>query len=338
MTASPKKRIFVCKRGGLGDVILATPILRGLKKLYPNSHIALMTFHNAKELMTGLPFIDEVIPYDKKQDSSLTIIRKIWRYDMAIFLDLQYRPALLAWLARIPVRVGLKHKRESLLTHAVLEDPRFDETYEPVNFAHLLEKGLGITLDTDLTQLTVAAVTKSVKQSAEKLLKIVGVSNEPFIAIAPFTAYKPKDWPFVNYVELVNQLQQHFSYPIVLLGGPADTARVMPCKAINLVGKTSLLEMVYLIQQAKLLIGSCSGHMHVASAVKTPMVILYGPGSSERWAPKRGATVVSLNLPCSPCDSQGVCADNRCMQDLPVSQVYEAIDHVLQSNNRSDEC
>lgn len=335
MTAIPQKRIFVSKRGGLGDVILATPILRGLKEKYPHSHIALMTFYNAKDLMTGLPFIDEVIPYDKKKDNSLALIKKIWRYDMALFLDLQYRPALLAWLARIPVRVGLKHKREWLLTHAVGEDSCFDEIYEPLNFANILERGLGLKLENDLTKLEVATVSEAARQSAEKLLTAVGLSNQPFIAVAPFTAYEPKDWPFENYVELIDQLEQQYSYPVVLLGGAADAARVMPCKAINLVGKTSLMEMVYLIQQAKLLIGSCSGHMHVASAVKTPMVTLYGPGSSNRWAPKQGATVVSMNLPCSPCDSQAVCGDNRCMQDLPVSQVYEAIGRALQSTNRS---
>ncbi|MDU2063346.1 MAG: glycosyltransferase family 9 protein [Sporomusaceae bacterium] len=330
------KKIFVSKRGGLGDALLATPILRGIKEKYPNSKLTVMIFPNAYDFISGLPFVDEVIAYDKKKNSSLSVIKKIWKFDIAIFLDWQYRPALLAWLARVPIRTGIAHKRRKLLTHPVALAPDFDSIYEPINFSNILEEGIGLHLDTDLTKLEIAPIPETAQQSVSHLLAQAGIGNQPYIAMAPFTAYAPKDWPFASYVELVAKLQAATSYPILMIGGPQDQSRVLPSKAINLVGKTSLLEMAELIRRAKVLVGSCSGHMHVAAAVDTPVVVLYGPGSSARWAPKKRAAIVSLNLPCSPCDSHGVCEVNRCMLELSVDTVYSAVMDTLRSLDRRE--
>ena len=82
------KRIFVCKCGGVGDVIFTTPVLAALKKRYPDSYITLLTFPNAVEIIKGLPFIDDIIPLNKSYRGMISLIQKIWKYDLALLLDI----------------------------------------------------------------------------------------------------------------------------------------------------------------------------------------------------------------------------------------------------------
>jgi ADP-heptose:LPS heptosyltransferase len=102
------KNILISNRAGIGDVILTTPILRALKDKFPDSKVTLMISPNSIQVVNGLDFIDEIITYDKKKDSVWKIVKHIWRYDIALCLDFKYRTVVMAYLAGIPVRAGLK--------------------------------------------------------------------------------------------------------------------------------------------------------------------------------------------------------------------------------------
>lgn len=92
------KKIFVSKQGGIGDVLISTPVLAEIKKYYPDSKLMLMIFPNAVDMVQGISFIDEIIAYDKKNMSFYSLWRKLLGYDVAILLDLSYRPAMAAAL------------------------------------------------------------------------------------------------------------------------------------------------------------------------------------------------------------------------------------------------
>lgn len=322
-------KIFISKQAGIGDVMVLTPILAELKKLYPHSKITLMIFPNAVDVVAGLPFVDEVFSYDKKKDSIWKVIKKMWGHDVALLFDLQYRPALLAFLARIPIRLGIAHKRKLWLTHSLPWQVHMDHIYEPYVFAEILQCTLGISIETNkLDKLYFPPILASDEQAVANLLKEYGLSpNEPYIACSPMTALYLKNWPTEKWKELFERLYERYKVPVIIFGNyGTENALWNIYGAINLTGKTSLRQAAYIIKNARLLVNSCSLPIHIATAYETPSVVLYGYGDPNRWAPRKKCTIVSANLSCSPCDGYigTQCENPKCMQAITVDEVFLA--------------
>ncbi|VBB09308.1 Hypothetical protein LUCI_4598 [Lucifera butyrica] len=333
----PKQRFFISKLGGIGDVILVTPVLQKIKDNIPDAEIVISVYGNAREVLEGLPYIDEVIVYEKSTKDLIRVVKRVWGFEYAIFFDLAYRPALMSWLAGIKKRVGITHKRKWLLTNPLEEDSVGFNKYEPYNMANILKLGAGINVtDDDLTHLNIAERSVADKEYIDHLMNQAGLTNGNFITIAPFTAFAPKDWPEENYIRLIQLLKTEYRLPIVLVGVPKNLDRAKPIEeaggVINFVGKTSFLQMAELIHRSSIIIGSCSGHMHAAAAVGTPAVVLYGPGDPERWAPKHKCKVIYLNYSCSPCDTDGrtqTCGERPCLNNIAPELVVDATKEFL---------
>lgn len=327
-------KIFVSKQAGIGDVVLLTPILAELKRQYPNSKITLMTFPNALDAVVGLPFVDEVFFYDKNKDSIWKVIKKMWRHDVALLFDLQYRPALAACLARIPVRIGLAHKRKFWLTHSLPWEKHMDHTYEPYVFAEILQRTIGIELPREnLDKIYFPPISYNEEQVMANALEQYGFSiNTPYIACSPKTAFYLKDWPRENWRQLFSQLYDEYKIPVVVFGNYGKNNGLWDMHGvINLCGKTSLREVAFIIKNAKLLVNSCSLPIHIAAAFETPSVILYGYTDPKRWAPRENCIIVAANLPCSPCDGyNGIeCKNPKCMQAITVEEVFVACRNLI---------
>lgn len=327
------KKIFVSKQAGIGDVILTTPVLASLKKQFPAAAITLMTFPNAVEAVRGLPFLDEVFSYDKKRDSVRKVMDKMRRADLALLLDLQYRPALLAFLARIPLRVGLAHKRRFWLTHPVAWDEAMDHTYEPHVMAGIAERAIGLSLPrTDLDELFFAEPSAADHAWVDQLLAVQGIEKgKSYLACSPVTAHYLKDWPMENWLQLFTRIYDEFALPAVIFGGAETIIEGRFSRFANVCGQTSLAQAACLVKRSKLLVGSCSLPVHMAAAWGIPSVALYGVTDFRRWAPRRNCTVITADLACSPCDGyRGTnCTDNRCMRQISVDEVYEACKTML---------
>jgi len=328
-------KIFVSKQAGIGDVVLLTPILAELKRKYPNSKITIMTLPNAFDVVVGLPFVDEVFSYDKKKDSIWKVIKKMWGHDIALLFDLQYRPAFAAFLAGIPVRIGLAHKRKLWLTHSLPWERYMDHTYEPYVFAEILQRTLGIELAREkLTKVYVSPIPAQEEQASVNALAQYGFSiSSPYIACSPQTALYLKDWPAEKWQQLFSRLYDQYKIPVVVFGNGGKAKRLwdMP-GVINLCEKTSLREAMFIIKNAKLLVNSCSLPIHIAAAYEVPSVILYGYTDPKRWAPREKCTIVSANLSCSPCDGYNKveCKDSKCMQAITVEEVFVACQDLIQ--------
>lgn len=164
------KKILVINQLGMGDVIVTTPILKALRRKYPDDIISIMVRPDYEELVKGLPFIDSYILY-RKQDGILLFlktIKRIWRYDIALCFDFKYRSAVLPFFAGIPIRAGIKFKRGLFLTHST--DVFEDNKYQPDNFAEMLQKTVGIQLSDNLSTLYLPNPTKENSQNVDKLL------------------------------------------------------------------------------------------------------------------------------------------------------------------------
>ena len=327
------KRIFVVKQGGIGDVILATPILSELKHRYPDSWITLMVFQNAVDVVTGLSFIDEVFTYNKETDSVWKLYHKMRGNDMAIFLDLSYRPAMVAALARIPVRIGIEHKRKFWLTHKIKWQEYMDHIYEPYVFGDILKKSIGLDIPREkLDKLYIAAADELDKESLwEKLQQSNIHEGDRYIVCSPVTAFFLKNWPLERWNELFIRIYREYGMKSVIFGGGKLEFDWDKEAVVNLWGELNLRQVGELIRNARLLVNSCSMPIHMASAVGTPCVVLYGYTDHNRWAPRTKCKIVSTNVACSPCDGNhaSTCQDPICMKKMTVEDVFSGCNKLL---------
>jgi len=318
-----KKKILALNGNAVGDVILSTPILKGLKDLFPDSHIAFLVRPECRSLVEGLPFIDEVIPY-KKGERVWPVVRKIWRYHMALCLDFKYRSAVLPFLARIPIRAGMRHKRGLFLNHPVDRDPNEANIYETCNFAGIAQRSLGLKIPGDLTQLYIAEALPEEKKRVQQLFCGLHPKRK-VIAVAPFSSRANKDWPIAKYSKLIARLQESLPVQVVMLGGAQDREREKIAGALDWVGKTTLTEMSEIFRRADLFIGPCSGPLHIAAASQVPIVALYSSTSPNQWAPKKNTTVIFHQQECCPCDRKPcTCTEFPCVDAIEVNEVFQA--------------
>lgn len=328
------KKIFVTKQGGIGDVIVATPALKKLKELYPQSHITLLIFDNAKDLVDGLPFIDEVFCYNKKRDGFLKLWRKMIGYDAAIFLDLTYRPAMAAALAGIPIRVGLEHKRKFWLTKKIKWEESMDFTYEPYVMGDIVNAALDLEIvHDDLNKTFIVPADAEDCAGLRGLLAAKGIADgEKYITSSPTTAFFLKNWPLERWNEVYRRIHDKYGLKTVLFGGGSLDFAWDKDAVVDLWGQLNLRQVGELIKNATLLVNSCSLPIHIAAATDTPSVVIYGYGAPERWAPREKCETVVTPLSCSPCDGYhgSTCTDPKCMHQMTVDEVYSACERQLE--------
>ena len=328
-------KILLLQNNMLGDVIISTGFVKAVRDKFPNSKIAFLVQPATADLVR-LPFIDEVIPYDKGMPL-LPVIKKVWRYDVALCLDFKYRSAVIPFFARIPVRAGISHKRKIFLTDSVPITDNF--SYESKNvyynqfMALVMEKCIGLKLDGDLTRLYIADSTKETKAAVDKVLP---VSDYPTIAIAPFSSTLMKNYPPERYKIFIEKLRENFACRFVVIGGKSDVQKDFYIFEgdVDLRGKLSLTESAEVLRRADYFIGSCSAPLHMASAVGTPALALYGPTSPQIWAPRHKCIYIQHKQDCSPCDRVGYgvpCnGDNICIKSISVEEVLSAFENLRQ--------
>ena len=326
-------KILVLQQNALGDVVVSTGVLRALRDKFPKSKIAFLVSPETADLVR-VPFIDEVVPYTKGMPM-LPVIRRLWHYDVAICLDFKYRSAVVPFLARIPVRAGIAHKRKLFLTHPVERNPRDMEMYLPVHLADIMYRSIGLKLDGDLTHLYVAEATPADKARADQLLAGVE-AKRPMLAIAPFTSTPAKDWPVEYYRELKAKLDETMDFNYMILGGEKDIPTEFPLgeHVYDMRGRTNLTETAELLRRADYFIGGCSAPLHIATTVGTPTIALYDSTSSAKWAPKYQSILVEHSQPCTPCDRicyGGACQDEYpCMKGITAARVYDALQKLME--------
>lgn len=320
------KKICVMHRASIGDTLLATPVYRTLKENFPDSKIILITSPLGYELLQNNLYIDTLIKYSKG-DSILSVVKKIFRSDVAIILDYHYRNALLAFLAMIPKRIG---RGKNFINCKVAELPA--ETFEPLKYLSLLEP-LGIS--TENLSLTKIIATDAEKIRAEKLIAEIKNPAQKLIVIAPMSLDSIKDWSAEKYREIIRRLQNK-NCVVAMLGGKVEREYIEKNfqGVRNFAGETNLRESAEIISRADLQISGCTSMLHVCSTTETPAIAIYGPSNPAQWAPKKNCTVITHNFDCSPCYNihEKICAGHDCIDDISVEEVWAAIEKILARN------
>jgi heptosyltransferase I len=340
------RRILIIKPSSFGDVIHALPVLNGLRWRYPAARISWMVANSCAGLLEGQPVLDEVIRFDRKRygllgrswRASLEFIEfvrqlRARRFDLVVDLQGLFRSGFLAMISGARTRVGFANARElgwTFYSHRV-EVP--DPEMHAVDRNYLFGIMLGFA---DVPIAFNLPIRDAARASARRLLSEHGLGEgQAYIVVGPGTRWETKQWPVEHFVAAVTAIGNQTQLPIILTGMPEERevaeriAAGTSARVVNIVGKTSLPEMIALIAGAAAVLMHDSGPMHLATALGRPMLAIYGPTNPARTGPYgRADTVARLDLPCSPCYLKKV-ADcpygHRCMRELRPEVVAEQI-------------
>ena len=287
------KNILVIRCDRFGEFLLNIPAMRALKEKYPQARLTVAVNSAVSELAGAVECVDQVLVWDEVKRN----LRK-YKFDLCVILNPMKEAHWAVFWAGIPVRVGYDRKWGILLTHKIKDTKHLGNRHE-------------VDCNLELVGLVGARGQSLAGTVSDFRIKVDDNLFREFIgqrvvAIHPFTSDSVKQWPVERFMELAQRIIHEdwgqspaetvsFKTKVVLVGkdetwgqSPAGTAGTVP-KFIDLVNKTSLVELAALLKRCSLLISCDSGPMHLAAAVGIPVVALFRndlPGkTARRWGP-----------------------------------------------------
>jgi len=343
---SEYKRILVARTDKIGDVLLSTPVFEVLRKNYPNAYIAALVSPYALDIVKANPFIDEVIVYDKdkKHKSILNSIKFILllkkkRFDLALILHPINRMHLIAYFAGIPRRVGYNRKLGMLLTDKINHTKQFGAKHE-MEYTLDLVRCLGIEPQDVFPYMP---LSKESQDKADQILVDEGIGKEDIIlSIHPSASCFSKIWPLERFAAVSDALVEKYGFKVLIIASAKDydlaqnVLRGMKHKAVNLAGKTSVGELAALLKRSRLLISNDSGPVHIAWALGTPVIAIFGRNqkglSPLRWGP-RGLRdkILHKDIGCLECSAHNCVKGFACLKAIEIEDVLRSAEDILKS-------
>lgn len=343
------RRALVIKLRHHGDVLLATPVIASLKQAAPSCEVDALVYAETSPMLAGHPALTQLHCIDRRW-KALGIARQLreeWRllqalrkrrYDLVVHLTVQRRGA---WLTR------LLGPRWSVA-------PRYRGAFWAGSFTHFYPAQSHPdrhTVESNLDSLRALGIEPQNKRvliipgaeaeaRVEHLLGRHGLPAQGFIHIHPSSRWLFKCWPTDKVARLCEALHAR-SWPVVLTAAPDPKEKGMidaildktSAPVIDLSGQLSLKELAALTARARLFIGVDSAPMHIAAAMNTPTVAIFGPSGEREWGPWNVAcrVVASTNPPCRPCGQDGCEGSkiSKCLTELPVERVLSACNELL---------
>jgi heptosyltransferase I len=345
--------ILIVKLSAIGDVMHTLPALNALRQHYPNAHITWLVEEAAADLVKGHPALDRVLVSRRK--SWIKGLRSSqWRQhlrDIIVFVrslrdgyydmvfDFQAALKGAAWVAlahggrKIGFDRGLEHQEYS---YAVLNEriPAVSMEIHALDRGMMMLEAAGIPCHEVEYRLP---MTPNHRLRAQRLLSERGLGpGQPFVVLNPMAKWEAKLWDQQKFAQVADRIQTEFKLPIVFTGGPEDQIYInaiighMNTKAVTLAGRTDLMTLAVLLQRAALMITTDTGPMHMAAAVGTSTVALFGPTAPWRTGPHgREHRIVRANLACNPCFKRRCPNAPTCMASISVEQVVAATADLL---------
>ncbi len=347
------RSVLLVKPSSLGDLIHALPVLRGLRRRYPDASISWLAFEPFAPLIENHPDLDEVIRLDRRgfQRRGLGASREFVdfarrirarRFDLVIDLQGLFRSGLITWAAGAAVRIGFAGAREfawAFYTHHILvEDPDAHAAERNAEVGRMLGFR-DVEMEFDL------AVTDQERRRAGRLVQELGLgSGERFLAVLPGARWETKRWAPERFVEVIDRMWAEVGLRSVLLGAP-DEAEICSAVAaqsgshpINAAGRTGIRDLVAVLERSAAVLAHDSAPMHVAAALNRPLVAILGPTNRWRTGPYGAdGAVLQADLPCVPCYLKRLtqCPYNHeCMRSVGVEAVVSRLRTLLERESR----
>lgn len=331
------KNIIVRMPNWLGDLVMATPVLEDLRKKWPQASITAMCQSNVAALLQNNPHVNHIYSYKKPsgwihRSQHLPIIEKLQfgDYDLGLLLTNSFSSAWWFWRGNVNNRIGFATNMRSILLNKAVPFPKQKETQHLVLTYKALLEPMGIPTSNTPPRLYISSQEA---QEANKLLEACNIdSHQILVGINPGAAYgSAKCWLPERFRAVTERLLQNPRIAVLYFGDNAGAPLVteicqgLENRVINLAGKTSVRELLALIQKCSVVLTNDSGPMHITSALDVPLVALFGSTSDVKTGPYRGGIVIHKHVDCSPCYKRVCPIDFRCMKRIESDEVYEAI-------------
>lgn len=329
--------ILIRSTNWLGDAVMTTPAIHAVRETFPAAHIAVLANPLTAPLFQPHPDVDEVLVYDRKGRHSglkgrlaLAAELRSHGFDLAILLQNAIDAAAIAWLARIPRRMGFTTDgRAFLLTHKVKVDGAVRRFHHVDYYLHMLRQ-FGIAASEKRLAL---ATTPEEEMTVAGLLATNGITSDDFLlAVNPGATFgAAKRWYPERFAAVADALADKWGAKVVITGGPGEAAiaaaieSAMQKGCLNLAGRTDLRTLMALIKRCDFMVTNDSGPMHVAAAFDVPLAAIFGPTDHATTSPfSKHAVVVRNDTECAPCLKRECPTDHRCMTKVAAEDVVNA--------------
>jgi heptosyltransferase-2 len=354
-TLRPEKIERVVVRGAnwVGDAVMTVPALRELRRLLPRARVTLATRRWAEGIFEGADFIDDFLLTGETSNKPRAVFAEAreWRacrFDLAILFPNAFAPALVAALARVPVRLGYATQgRSALLTHRLPVPEwrgRRHEVFYYLNVVAELERLLqGTSTVAGREPDTRLPDTQARTREASELLRELGVdAARPLVAVCPgSTNSRAKRWPAERFAAVADMLAERSGAQVLLVGAAEEAdiseqvAGFMRARPFMLTGRTDLAQTAGLLRAADLLVTNDTGPAHVAAGVGCPVVVIFGPTNPLTTRPYSATAEVVRRPPdCAPCMLRDCPIDHRCMTAVTPEEVFERAALALEARRR----
>jgi lipopolysaccharide heptosyltransferase II len=331
-------RILISRMKFIGDVVLTTPVIRSVRTAFPDAFIAYMGDAQAVALLEQNPFLNEIIPFDFARQTIVEQPRVAWllrarKFDLALDLFGNPRSALLTYLSGARVRVGLERQGRGRLYTIRVKDEMRRKT--AVEFHNQFLRAAGITPIAFQPEIF---LSESERQDAAQRLS---GGAKTVVGIHPGATWPAKRWFPERFAELILAVHKRMGARVILTAGPRDGAVIDAVleragSGVTVFSGLPLRSLAALVSQCSAFVSNDAGPMHIAAAVGTPTIGLFGPGEEDIWFPyarASGHTALRMAVPCHPCHLD-LC--NRpgndymeCMKLLTVGDVLAAVERAV---------
>lgn len=337
------KSILVVKLSAIGDVIHALPVSYALKETYPEAKVTWVVEPPAYNILQDNPYIDEIIVFEKKKFKSLKGFLGNYgpfreklnakSYDAALDLQGLFKSAAIAWCSKAPLKLGTCNMRE-------MSDKISQPVIGPHAKGHIVERYLDVARELGCRVDKVVfpmAISEADGKMARSYLYVAGCRGDiPYVVLAVGANWPNKRWPTAYYAKLADRIYNHGMLPVVIGGGALDTQLVeeITSKAeippINIVGKTTLKQLAYVIREAKAVVGGDTGPVHLAAGLQVPTIMVMGPTDANRNGPYgQLQNAIEVDRDCRYCWKRACPKNLDCLEKITVDMVWEKLSAYL---------
>jgi heptosyltransferase-2 len=339
-------KILVRGTNWVGDAVMTIPALRELRRMFPFAKITLHTRGWAEGIFRDAAFFDEILTFEKtrsKITDALAQAKELRKhgFDLAVLFPNSFETALVAKMARIPRRFGYaKESRGFLLTDPVEIPAWKNKRHEVFYYLHLVaeieqEYFSRETVFENKPRIDLE-VSDERRKAARKILEENGADRaKKTVALGVgSTNSRAKRWQTESYARLNDFLQTETGANVVLVGAKdeievsAEVFAKSEKKPIILTGKTNLAEAVAVLSEVELLVSNDMGLAHVAPAVGTKTIVIFGP-TNEKTTQPIGSEIIRKRVDCAPCMLRDCPIDHRCMTRISAEEVFEKAKKIL---------
>lgn len=361
------RRILIIQLGDIGDVVWTLPAIQAIRDAWPGAQLSVLLREKIGSLLSAVdPPLETfevagsgagIFAAARKTFSTILALRRK-KFNFVFDLRADERGGYMAFLTGAPIRAALHYPslrglRNHLFTHLVGLTGKPLAVRAADQSLYILQ-AFGIEAADTVPRLPVS--NRTIEWSLEVLASLgLSLSRQKtedseivsdWVTLNPFSRWSYKEWGLEKWVRIVNWLDEEFAVKSVIVGSPGERGRAeeivaaCPGRAFNIAGRTTLAELAGVLSLSRLHIGVDSAAPHIAAAVGTPTVTIYGPSDWRYWAPPgKNNRVVISEMPCVPCHLKGCngSGKSRCLETLEVERVQAVIWEALFSGGEGRE-